>query len=324
MKSARHLPLLLALFVQGRAWFQPVLALGRVVPPLAVQLCRWLGLGMVVSGAAHAQSAGSATISGVVVYADKTPVGDPTNHVAGKVGTAAKFRITVLNPGSDIKQNTFDCRPLPPGMTIDTNAGAAGYILGTPTQAGTYHVSVFAGNLNYGPVMLSMPVTIDIAPNGVAPVIATNPLPQTVAVGGTARFDVVATGDPAPTYQWWVGDLPVPNATLPTLVLGNVPATADGLYRVRVSNAAGSVTSAPVRLAVTPFDVPLRLVQSSVSSNIFFFVVTGPQVGTYTIWKSRDAMAWTAIATQRVTTGTWSFATNCVVDAGFFRATAVP
>ncbi len=324
MKAARLWPLLLALFVQGRAWFQPLLVLGRLGAPLAVQLCRWAGLGALVSGGAHALSAASAAIGGVVVYSGTTPVGDPTNWVSGKVGTPFKIRITVLDPGSDHTLDTFDCRPLPPGLAIDTKPGGKGYIEGTPTVAGIYNVVVFAGNVNYGPMMVSMPVTIEIAPNGVVPVVDRDPLPQSVAVGGTARFEVLATGDPAPSYQWWVGDLPVPGGTLPTLVLTNVPASADGLYRVVVANTAGSVTSAPVRLAVYPFDVPLRLVQTSVASNVFFFDVNGPWIGTYTVWKSRDAVAWVPIATQRVTSGTWTFSTNCLVDAGLFRATAVP
>lgn len=318
------LPLLLSLLVQGRAWLQPLAVLGRIGSPLAAQLCRWTGFGVVLAGGAHALSAASASVDGLVVYQGTTPVGDPTNHVFGKVGTPFKARITVLNPGSDHASDLFDCRPVPPGLTIDTNAGAKGYILGTPTRAGTYNVILYAGNQKYDGGMVSMPAVIDIAPNGVPPSIAQEPSPQLVAEGGTAQFDVGATGDEPLSYQWWKGDLPVPGATLASLVVTNAPLGAADLYRVVVSNPSGSVTSAPAALTVAPFGVPLKLEQSRYASDVFFFTVTGPRVGTYVLLKSRDAVNWTAFATQRVTTGLWTFATNCAVDAAFFRASATP
>ena len=324
MKTGQWLPALLALVVHGRVWFQSLAFAGRVAAPLAACLCRWVGFGTAIAGAAHAMSAASASVSGVVVYSGLTAVGDPTNRVFGKVGTPFKIRITVDNPGSDHASDLFDCRPVPPGLLIDTNAGAKGFILGTPTRAGNYPVTVYAGNTRFDGPMVTMPVTIDIAPNGVPPAIASDPVSIEVAEGGDGMFEVAATGDAPLSYQWWVGELPVPNAALPVLSLDKVPLAAAGNYRVVVSNPAGSVTSAPANLVVAPFDVPMRLERSSYESNQFEFAITGPRIGTYLLWKSKDAADWFPIATQRVTTGTWYFGTNCVLTTGFFRATATP
>ncbi len=324
MKTSRWLPALLALLVQGRAWFQTLAFAGRVAAPLAVRICRWIGFGTAIAGPAHAMSAASASVAGVVVYNGPTPAGDPTNHVFGKVGTPFKIRIVVDNPGTDHDSDLFDCRPVPPGLQIDTAVGAKGFLLGIPSRAGSYPVTVFAGNARFDGGLVSMPLLIDIAPNGIPPAISSGPVPVEVAAGGDAAFVVMATGDEPLLYQWWVGELPVPTATLPTLALGKVPLTAAGDYRVVVSNPAGSVTSAPAALVVSPFDVPIRLERTLYESNQFGFDIEGPRIGTYLLWKSHDATGWFPIATQRVTTGSWYFGTNCALATGFFRATATP
>ncbi|MBS0632467.1 MAG: immunoglobulin domain-containing protein [Verrucomicrobia bacterium] len=83
-----------------------------------------------------------------------------------------------------------------------------------------------------------------------APVITSQPQGQTVSTGGTAQFFVVATGSPAPTYQWTLNGAPVAGATGSTLSVANVQAANAGTYAVIVTNAQGSVTSNGATLTV--------------------------------------------------------------------------
>ena len=91
-----------------------------------------------------------------------------------------------------------------------------------------------------------------------APTITTQPAAQAVTAPATATFSVVATGDPAPTYQWEVstdGGASYAAIAGATGASYTTPATAvadDGRqYRVVVSNEGGSVTSAAALLTVT-------------------------------------------------------------------------
>lgn len=85
-----------------------------------------------------------------------------------------------------------------------------------------------------------------------APVIQTQPQSQTVTQGGSAQFSVVATGQPAPTYQWYLNGAPVAGGTSSTLSFTNVQPSQAGQYTVVVTNAQGSVTSNMAALTVYP------------------------------------------------------------------------
>lgn len=84
------------------------------------------------------------------------------------------------------------------------------------------------------------------------PVITQQPLAQLAQEGLSALFSVAATGSPSDlTYQWERNGVPLPGATQPTLKLANVSLLDVGLYRVLVSNAAGTTASNSVGLKVT-------------------------------------------------------------------------
>ena len=84
-----------------------------------------------------------------------------------------------------------------------------------------------------------------------APVIVTQPTNQTVAVGGTATFTVVAGGTPSPGYQWNFNGTNIDAATNATLTLTNVQFSQAGNYAVLVTNLLGSVLSSNAVLTVT-------------------------------------------------------------------------
>jgi len=88
------------------------------------------------------------------------------------------------------------------------------------------------------------------SPSFVAPAIATQPVSQTVTVGATINFAVVAGGTPAPTYQWQKAGVNIPGATSATLVLANVQPTDAASYDVIVTNPLASITSAAATLTV--------------------------------------------------------------------------
>lgn len=84
------------------------------------------------------------------------------------------------------------------------------------------------------------------------PQILRQPQDKTVVVGGTAQFDVVATGTPPLQFQWLFQEEPMVGETNAALVLAAVQPTQQGPYVVVVRNSSGSVTSNPVILTVTP------------------------------------------------------------------------
>jgi hypothetical protein len=130
---------------------------------------------------------------------------------------------------------------------------------------------------------LSSAATLTVSPQVVTPTISVQVLAQQVVAGGTVTFAITAMGTDL-QYQWqnsrdgaaWTD---VAGATSPTLVLPAVNAEANGtLYRVAVRNSAGSVTSNPVTLTVTPpVSAPTITLQPAATA------VTAPNTATFTV-----------------------------------------
>jgi len=89
-----------------------------------------------------------------------------------------------------------------------------------------------------------------------APVIQTNPQSQTVTAGSNVSFSVMATGAPAPVYQWSFNGGLILGATGSTLTLNSVQSANAGSYTVAVSNSLGSVTSNAATLTVNAAPSP--------------------------------------------------------------------
>ncbi len=84
-----------------------------------------------------------------------------------------------------------------------------------------------------------------------APGITSQPQSESVALGDSAVFSVIATGSPSLYYQWFFNtNSPLGNATNSVLTLNNVQPGDAGNYSVLVSNVAGSVTSDYATLTV--------------------------------------------------------------------------
>ena len=84
----------------------------------------------------------------------------------------------------------------------------------------------------------------------VAPAITTQPAALTVNAGISASFTVVATGAPPLRYQWFKNGRDLDNAASATFTINAAALNDAAVYTVKISNGAGSVTSAPATLAV--------------------------------------------------------------------------
>jgi Proprotein convertase P-domain/Subtilase family/Immunoglobulin domain len=155
-------------------------------------------------------------------------------------GGAAQLGVTATGTDPLSYQWFFD------GTNALEQATDAMLVLSTvgPANAGTYQVVV--SNL-YGSVTSSLARLTLVFP----PQILSGPADQTVTNGDTAQWSIIADGTAPLSYQWYFDETnALAEGTEATLVLSNVAPVDGGSYEVVVSNAYGSVTSAPVSLAV--------------------------------------------------------------------------
>ena len=130
------------------------------------------------------------------------------------------------------------------GVPVGGATGAALSLTGAQAaNAGNYTVTVSNAA---GTVTSAAAVLLINTPAA----IVTQPRSQTVLAGSTATFTVVATGTPAPSYQWRANGLTIAGATSPTLTLTNVQAINAANYDVIVSNGVGGGVSSLAQLTV--------------------------------------------------------------------------
>lgn len=100
---------------------------------------------------------------------------------------------------------------------------------------------------------------------GIGPAIIEGPSAQTVAVGGTATFGVVAASanGAALSYQWHRNGVEIPGATGPVLTISSAKPEQAGTYAARVTQAGGGINFSsaailevvePPRIVIQPAD----------------------------------------------------------------------
>lgn len=111
-----------------------------------------------------------------------------------------------------------------------------------------------AFNISCGGASDSAPPAAAIA----APTITGQPQDQTVSQGATATFSVQATGNPAPTFQWYHGDGSIiSGATLASYTTPPITSSDDGsTFYVVAKNSEGSATSDKATLHMKLPDPP--------------------------------------------------------------------
>jgi uncharacterized delta-60 repeat protein len=167
---------------------------------------------------------------------------------------------TGVNPGS-----TASLR----GVAFLNNTFIAvgdGGVIATSVDGDTWTVRDSTATANFRAVAGSDGMAVAVGEYGVivrstatakVPVVLESPIAQTATAGGNAVFRVRALGSQPLSYQWQVNGAAISGATSDTLALAHLQVAQSGVaYTVTVNNAAGSVTSAPAMLTVTPAPGP--------------------------------------------------------------------
>ncbi len=151
-----------------------------------------------------------------------------------------------------------------------------------------------------------------------APGVQTQPQNRTVPVGGTTTFTVVATGAPAPTYQWQrqlAGQVTFTNltndgihsgATTATLTVANVVSSMNGdQYRVILANGINpAATSGAATLTigeVPAFTSVATATFKATEAGTFTVTASGTPSSTFT---STALPAWLTLSSAGVLSGT--------------------
>lgn len=185
---------------------------------------------------------GAATSSVATLFVSAAPTVPVINFVS------PSNALVIAGTGTNILVNTY-AAPTPTVYWYDNNSNLLQSGLSTTlaltdlqlTNAGTYTVvsSNSAGSV-------STNFTINVIET---PTISSAPTNLLLNVGEAASFSVTASGVPAPSYQWYKNNVPIPGATGTNYSISSVVLTNIGTYSVVVSNAAGAV-SASAYLAI--------------------------------------------------------------------------
>ena len=203
------------------------------------------------------------------------------------------------------------------GTAID---GATSSTYTTPTTAIGDNDAVFTVVVSNGTgTATSSSATLTVTPVSapVAPTITTQPASQSVVVGQSATFSVVANGSATLAYQWQKNDSKLDGATSSTYTLPATSLADSGAqYSVVVTNGAGTVTSDKATLTVTAAPVAPTITTQPVAQTVtvgaaasFSVVATGTGQLAYQ-WKKNDSDI------AGATSSTYTIATTSLADSG--------
>jgi hypothetical protein len=143
-------------------------------------------------------------------------------------------------------------------------------VSGLTARSYTGHILITCRTATNSP--LSIPVTLVISPappvppSALAPGITTQPVSQTIMVGQTAAFSVIASGTAPLHYQWNKGGAPISGATATTYTTPATTSADNGAsFTVAVSNSVSTVTSNPANLVIVAVLVPITASCSAMS-----------------------------------------------------------
>lgn len=184
-------------------------------------------------------SAGSTTSNAAVLTVNSAPT--ITAHPLSQAAVVgADITLTVAAGGTPAP--TYQWKK--DGVAI---SGATGSSLSLSTvqfgDAGSYTVDVT--NLAGSATSNAAVITVHSVP-----MITTQPVTQTTAVGFSITLTVAASGTPSPTYQWKKDGAVIGGATASSMTLVNIQNSDAGSYTVVVTNSAGSVGSNAAVLTV--------------------------------------------------------------------------
>ena len=114
-------------------------------------------------------------------------------------------------------------------------------------DSGTYTVTA----TNSVGTATSAPAVLTVNASSGVPVFTLQPVSQSVMEGGSVALEAAASGNPAPTIQWFKDGLVLPGATGGVYGITNVVAGSAGAYHAVAQNSAGSTTSATALITVS-------------------------------------------------------------------------
>jgi len=93
---------------------------------------------------------------------------------------------------------------------------------------------------------------VEILPSGTPPSVTREPASQSITVGQTATFKVVATGTAPLSYQWMKTGANIAGATSASYTTPPATSADNGsIFQVKIKNSAGQVTSTAATLTIT-------------------------------------------------------------------------
>ncbi|MFO1448469.1 MAG: hypothetical protein U1F61_09960 [Opitutaceae bacterium] len=195
-----------------------------------------------------------------------TIVTDPAAQTA-TVGQAATFSVVATGTAP----LSYQWQRLPAGGASWSNLSTTAVYSGvsTPTLTVSNTTVIMTGDSfrcvvsNAQGSANSLPAALSVSPPNQPPAFTTQPAAVTANSTASATFTSVATGNPAPTFQWQVSTdggaswVAVPGATAASLTLNNLALSQNGYrYRVIATNSIGSATSSPALLTVNELILP--------------------------------------------------------------------
>jgi len=196
-------------------------------------------------------SAGTATSSAATLTVQAAAVAPSITTQPVSQTVTAGGSVTFTSGASGTPAPTYQWRK--DGLNV---AGATSATLSLSNvqaaDAGSYTLAA----TNSAGTATSSAAVLTVQAAAVAPSISTQPVSQTVTVGGAASFTAAASGTPAPTYQWRKDGVNVAGATSGTLSLTNVQNSDAGSYTLVATNSAGSATSSAATLTVNAAPPP--------------------------------------------------------------------
>jgi hypothetical protein len=177
------------------------------------------------------------------------------------------------------------------------------------SDQGNYRVRV---SNSLGSVVSEIAVVTMIVP----PTIAQSPVSTNLATGGTIQLSVVASGTAPLTYQWLKNSQTIVSATGSQFGIPIASVGDSGSYQVRISNAAGSVTSAAAVVSV--LDRP-SIVTQPASKN----VLNGAPLSLSVVAQGSDPLSYqwylNDAALSGATSSTFQVASASAANAGAYK-----
>lgn len=200
------------------------------------------GLASFDFGVTDAEASSMSGTINIRVLPNAAPPTIATQPASQSVDAGGSVTFTVVATGSNL---TYQWKKNGIAITGETSASLTLNNVG-PGDESAYTVDVTGdgGTITSEAALL----TVNVAP----PAITTQPSAQSVALGGSATFSVVASGSGTLTYQWQKNGADIAGANEASYNIATTQISDLGEYRVVVTSPAGSVTSNAVALTLKP------------------------------------------------------------------------